>query len=265
MKKSTWNKLLIVGIVLLLFSCKARKKLVQVNRPVTDSVISNTDNSKAEKISAIKDVQTNFNTFSGRARTHLEIDNKGYDVTLNIRISRNKQIWVSITAIAGIEVARALITPDSIKIINKLQSVYLKKPFSYVYQYTGRQINYKTVEEIVLGNAVQEFISPDAEMQVNGNNVIFSGILNDLSYQTTFGPDLKVSSLKLANGKARQKLDVTNSTFIKADDRILPSVITISSVAAQNSIKADMQYIRAEFDKPIDTPFNEPKGYTLIN
>lgn len=261
-----WNKVLVVAMLFLLFSCKAKKQLVQVSRPVNaDSAAVKVDNSQAEKITAIQNQQVNFNTFSGKARTHLEIDGKGYDVTLNIRIQKNKQIWVSITAIAGIEVARAVITPDSIKIINKLQSVYLKKPFSYVYQYTGRQINYKTVESIVIGNAVSEFISSDATMETNGNNVIFSGILNDLSYQTTFGPDLKVSNLKLANQKAAQKLDVNNSSFIRADDRILPSVIAISSVAAQNSIKADLHYIKAEFDQSIDTPFNNPKSYTLIN
>lgn len=266
MRKSMWNKLLAAVTILLLFSCKAKKQLVQVNRPViADSAVVKTDRTKSEKLTAIQGRQINFNTFSGKARTHLEIDDKGYDVTMNIRIQKNKQIWVSITAIAGIEVARAVITPDSIKIINKLQSVYLKKPFSYVYQYTGRQINYKTVESIVIGNAVPEFISADANQTINGADTVISGILNDLGYQTTFGQDLKVSNLKLANQKAAQKLDVNNSSFIQADDRILPSVITINSFAGQNSIKADLHYIKAEFDRVLDTPFNEPKGYTLIN
>jgi hypothetical protein len=26
-----------------------------------------------------------------------------------------------------------------------------------------------------------------------------------------------------------------------------------------------LHYIKAEFDSQLDTPFNEPKGYTLIN
>src|SRR5579875_3744407 len=162
MKRNTLNKLLAALIAFSLFSCKAKKQLVQVTpQPVvTDSAAAKTDHTKTDKITAIQDRQVNFNTFSGRARTHLEIDGKGYDVTLNIRIQKNKQIWVSITAIAGIEIARAVITPDSIKILNKLQRVYLKKPFSYVYQYTGRQVNYKTVESIVIGNAVPEFLNP---------------------------------------------------------------------------------------------------------
>lgn len=266
MKRSIQNKILLVAVLLLTFGCKARKQLVSVNQPVvtTDSSSAKTDNSKADKLKLIQAQQTNFNTFSGKARTHLEIDGKGYDVTMNIRIQKNKQIWVSITAIAGIEVARAVITPDSIKIINKLQSVYLKKPFSYVYQYTGRQMNYKTVESLVIGNAVPDFISADAEMVASETNTVFSGILNGLNYQTTFSPGLKVTNLTLSNQATAQKLDVNNNSFIQADDRILPSVIEINSVSGQNSIKADLHYIKTVFDQPLDTPFNEPKGYTQI-
>jgi hypothetical protein len=264
MKRNILNKVLVTGIILIMFGCKAKKHLVEVTRPsVADSVAVKPDNSKSEKLEAIKTRQINFNTFSGKARTHLEIDGKGYDVTMNIRIQKSKQIWVSITAIAGIEIARVAITPDSIKIINKLQSAYLKKPFSYVYQYGGRQINYQTVEAIVVGNAVPGFLNPDATIAANGSNMIISGILNDLSYQATFGADLKVSSLKLANTKATQKLDVNNSEFIQADNRILPSVIAINSY--QNGLKADLHYIKAEFDGQLDTPFNEPKGYILIH
>jgi len=121
------------------------------------------------------------------------------------------------------------------------------------------------VEAIVIGNAISDFITPDATMATNGNNTVFSGILNSLAYQTTFGTDLKVSNLKLTNQHSAQNLDVNNSSFIRADDRILPAVISINSVSGENSIKADLHYIKAMFDQAIDVPFNEPKGYTLIN
>lgn len=271
MKRSILNKILGAAILLLVFGCKAKKQLVQanVNQPVvTDSAVATpikTDNSKGEKLAAIQSRQINFNTFLGKARIRLEIDGKGYDVTLNIRIQKSKQIWVSISAIAGIEVARALITPDSIKIINKLQSVYLKKPFSYVYQYTGRQINYGTVEAIVVGNAVPEFLNANAEISMSGNNTVISGILNELAYQTTFDANLKVANLKLSNQRSAQKLDVNNSDFIEAENRVLPSVIAIRSASGQNSFMADLHYIKTEFDHSADTPFNIPRNYTLIN
>lgn len=265
MRKSMWNKLFAVAVICTFFGCKA-KKLVQVVHPIpVDSAVLKAADSKVEKLALISSRQINFSSFSGKARAHLSIDANSYDVTMNIRIKKGKQIWVSITAIAGIEVARALITPDSIKVINKLQGIYLKKPFSYVYQYTGKQMSYQTVEAIVVGNAVPEFITSAANMAYDGKNLVFSGIINGLFYQTTFIPGLKVGNLKLVNQQAAQNLIVDNAEFISADGRILPSAISINSSADQKSIKADLHYFKVEFDQMPDMPFKEPKNYTLID
>ncbi|RYG21494.1 MAG: DUF4292 domain-containing protein, partial [Chitinophagaceae bacterium] len=54
------------------------------------------------------------------------------NVTMLIRIEKDKKIWVSVTAIAGIEVARAVITPDSLLLRDNLNKTYARKPFSYI-------------------------------------------------------------------------------------------------------------------------------------
>jgi len=109
------------------------------------------------KLNAIKSGQTNFTTFSGKARTKLDINGSSNDVTLNIRIQKGQKIWVSVTAIAGIEVARALITPDSLLVINKLQGLYIRKPFSYVYSFTSKQVDYSSLEAILVGDAIPNY------------------------------------------------------------------------------------------------------------
>src|ERR1017187_7742142 len=140
---------LIAGCFLLfMFSCKARKQLVVKQVPI-DSTIKPVDDKKI-KLNAIQAGQTIFNSFSGKARTMLDINGNINDVTLNIRVKRDQKIWISITAIAGIEAARVLITPDSILIINRLQSVYVKQPFSYINTVAGNQVNYKTIESLLV-------------------------------------------------------------------------------------------------------------------
>lgn len=157
MKKNIWSNILIACCLIIAAGCKS-KKLVVVNRPVKDTATVKV-NDNAGKLAAIRSKQVTFNTFSGKAKTRLDINGNDNDVTLNIRVSRGHKIWISITAIAGIEVARAQITPDSLQVINRLQSVYLKKPFSYVYNYASRQINYKTLESLLVGNAMPELLN----------------------------------------------------------------------------------------------------------
>jgi hypothetical protein len=186
-------------------------------------------------------------------------------VTLNIRIEGGKKIWVSVTAIAGIEVARALITPDSLLVINKLQGLYMRKPFSYVYKYTSKQIDYHSLEALLVGNAIPQLLNSDAKMQADSGKVTLSGNLQDLIYKLVTGPDLKVSHIELANQAEGQSLSVDNSTFIQAGNKILPSQINMSSTAGTKKIQVNLHYVKADFDLPLEYPFSIPARYSEAN
>src|SRR3569832_1185450 len=146
MRRNTINKLLIICICasFAAFGCKAKKQTVVAPKPV-----ATVPDKSLSRLEAIRSSQLSYNTFSGKAKTRLEINGSGYDVTLIIRIQKGKKIWVSVTAIAGIEVARALITPDSLLVINKFQGLYVRKPFSYIYSYTSQQINFDSLEALL--------------------------------------------------------------------------------------------------------------------
>ncbi|MVN92386.1 DUF4292 domain-containing protein [Mucilaginibacter aquatilis] len=267
MKRNILNKLFIALAATALFSCKAKKQLVTRK---ADSAATTTTTKAANpvvaKIEAVKARQTTFNTFSGRAKTKLNIDGKSNDVTLNIRIQHDKKIWVSITAILGLEVARALITPDSIQVINKLQSVYVKKPFSYIHNYAGRQVNYQTVEALLIGNAINELLNENGQLQPGaGGNSTINGSLQGLVYSLLIGPDQKVTQTSLTNQAAKQSLKVTNSQFVEADNRIIPSHISIASAVSNKNIQAELEYNRTEFNRPLDYPFSIPQGFSPAN
>jgi hypothetical protein len=255
------NKLLIACCLLIMVSCKARKQAI-VTPAVAPVAKKTVDNTIANKLAEIRGHQLTFNTFAGRANTKLNIDGNSNDVTLNIRINHDKEIWVSITAVLGIEVARAVIMPDSIKIINKLQALYIKKPFGYIYTYASKQINYKTLESLLVGNAVPELLNEKAKFQTDNNNLTLSGTLQDLLYKLMLGPDLKVAQLNLSNEAEAQSLQVTNSAFIQADNRIIPSQIDIASGIKNKKIQVNLHYTKVEFDQPQQYPFNIPERYT---
>lgn len=266
MRKNISNSLLLIGSVIIMAGCHSKKQMVK--REAADSASAHVDNTAAatrKKLDGIRSKQVNFNTFSGKAKTKLNINGNSNDVTLNIRILKNQKIWVSVTAIIGIEVARAVITPDSIMVLNKLQSVYLKKPFSYIYTYASKQVNYKTVESLFVGNAIPELLNDHATLQPSNGDVLINGQLEDLIYKLVVGPDLKVSSTNLSNQAAGQSLQINNSEFIQADGRVIPSQISFNSVVKDKNIQADIKYSKAEFDKPLDFPFSIPARFSVVN
>jgi hypothetical protein len=260
MKKNILNKLFIISCLLVMVSCTAKRKLIvaNANKPVAATP------KRTSEMTTVMSHQLNFNTFSAKANTKLAINGNSNDVTLNLRINRDKEIWVSVAAtLLNIEIARAVITPDSIKILNKLQGVYIKKPFSYIYSYTNNQINYKTVESILVGNALPEILKDDnARFQTDNGNTDISGNLQDLLYKLLLDTGMKGIQLNLTNQNQGQSLQVNNSSFIPVNNRIVPSQIDIQSVSQNKKIQVNLRYTKVDLDEPLQYPFNIPERYT---
>ncbi|TFF38308.1 DUF4292 domain-containing protein [Mucilaginibacter psychrotolerans] len=263
MTKNTLSKITLLLLLIVAASCKS-KKLVEVSRPTKDTATV-VPNNKAEKLADIRSRQSTFNTFSGKAKTKLDINGNDNDCTLNIRVSRDQKIWVSITAIAGLEVARALITPDSIQVINRFQSIYLSKPFSYIHRFAGRQISFKTLQALLVGNAIDGLLNQDALLTPDGSNTVITGNLQGMVYKLLLGPDMKATQTNLANEAAGQTLEVANRVFIQADNRIVPSQIDIASAVPGNKVLVNLRYTQVEFDRVLEYPFSIPKSYEPAN
>lgn len=261
MKRNILNRLLIAGCLLVMVSCKAKKMVVNTipATPPAATVVK-----PVNRMDAVKGAQLNFNTFSAKANTKLNIDASSNDVILNIRINRDKEIWVSVAAtILNVEVARAVITPDSINIINKLQGVYIKKPFNYVYKYTNKQINYKMLESLLVGNAIPEILNDNkADFKSANGNTEISDNLQELLYKLLLGPDMKAKQFNLSNESAGQSMQVTNDAFIQVDGRTVPSQIDIQSVSQNKKIQVNLHYTKVDIDQPLQYPFSIPERYT---
>jgi hypothetical protein len=253
--------IVIICCTVAMAGCKAKKALA-VRKAADTTAAKPAVDTKLIQINAIKSAQTSFNTFSGKAKTSLSINGDANDVTLNIRIQRDQKIWVSITAIAGIEVARALIRPDSLFMMNRLQSVYLKRPFSYVSQYAGSQVNYKMLESVIIGNAIPEALTESSDFQPANGGTQVTGRLAALVYMLMLGPDNKVNQLNLNNQDEGQTLQVNNSAFIQVANHVVPSEIDMSSTVKTKKITVNLHYVKQEFDQPLDFPFTIPSRYT---
>ncbi len=261
MKRNILNKIGIALCLLVIVSCKARKPIVVTPPPVAPPPVAN---KTVNPIDVIKAQQLNFNTFSAKADAALDIDGQKYDVTLTTRIARDKKIWVSVvkTVLLDIELARVLITPDSILMVDKWNKVYLKKPFSFIYTYGGKQFNYKTLESLLIGNALPEILNDkNTAIQTQNDNTTLSGSLQNVMYKLLLGPSKRVTQLNLSNPAEAQTLQVANKEFTQSGNKIVPSQIDIQSAIKSKKIQVNLQYTRVDFDQQLEYPFSIPESY----
>ena len=174
-------------------------------------------------------------------------------------------IWVSITALGGAyEPARALITPDSIKVMNRAKGEYLSKPFSYIYNFTNKQVNFNTLQAMLTGNAMGDFLTADADLKQENGVWLVTGSKEDLDYRLLFNTLLKVAETNLNDSKSGQALKVAYSDYQNLNDSLFPSSLMINTLSGAKKINIDLNFVKIDGNVPLEYPFKVPGNYKSV-
>ncbi|MCX2481214.1 DUF4292 domain-containing protein [Pedobacter sp. MC2016-15] len=264
MRKNTLNSLLLLSLIFIAAGCKSKKAVVKAPSVAeTPAPVLNTK--KLENLKTLKSKDLPFNTLSLKGKVSMEIEGKENGVSVNVRVKKDEKIWISLTAIAGIEVARALITPDSLIVRNNLQSVALKKPFSYIYRFAGKQVTFKMLQSVLTGNTIDELMTEQSVVELNGGIFTLTGDKSGLGYRVLFNTLLKTAELNLNDARAGQALKVNYGEYQDVTGALFPSVTRINSVSGTKKTSIAFDFNKIERNVPLDFPFSVPKRFELIN
>lgn len=264
MKRNILNSLLLSAIVVLALGCRA-KKIIVATPPATDKIEVKEDK-KVENLALLKSKDLSFKTLALKGKANLNINGDENNVTMNIRIEKDKKIWVIVTAGGGIiEAARAMITPDSLFLINKLQKTYTKKPFSYVYNFTNKQVSFGMLQAVLSGNTINDFMTDKSNLTQENGVWVLSNNVDDLAYKIIFNTLLKPSQVDLNDAKNAQAFKVTYGNYTPINNALFPSTLKINSMAGVKKISVDIQFVKIESNVPVDFPFTVPKNFERVN
>ncbi|MFD1769622.1 DUF4292 domain-containing protein [Sphingobacterium suaedae] len=258
-----WSRLIVIAIaVLLLGSCKTKQKVVL---PAHKDPVE-TNEVHAATIKTFELSNLDFHSFSGRAKTKIEMNKQVHDVTVNLRIQRDKAIWLSVTAALGIEIARVLITPDSVKILNKLQGEYIAKPFHYIYHYTNQGVTFSTLQDLLLANVSSNLLrTNNVQVASSSDEFIVVGIKDELSYQYRINKENRPFNFLLQEVGGDQNLEAFYGDFAKTNGYNFPQNMALNIIGEQVSLKAQLSYNRVTFNENIELPFSVSNRYKVID
>jgi hypothetical protein len=239
-----------------------------VKKPKTSNIEVGKAVSSSEKKTLINQLEANqiiYSTFNGKAKTKLEINNKTFNATLNLRIKHQETIWISVTAFMGIEVARVLITPDRIKIMNRLQSEYTDKPFEYIYNFTGKEMGFDEVESLLVGNSLKFTFNPQADFFYTSLGFEVQGNYMDLDFVTQFGKDYTLLQNKFSQNGANQALTSNYDEFQEIMGQTIPRDVQILVKADKLELNAIMNYNNIGLNDELSYPFQVPSSFKQTN
>lgn len=264
---------------LLKFGRKAKRRNVEViNTPPaglprdttsgTDSAAMAVNAEKAKLLVELSPLWLNkieYTTFSGKAKMTYEGKGQSNDFTANFRMRKDSVVWVSITAVGGIvSVAKALITPDSIKAVNYLQKeAYLMK-LSDASKVLPAAVDFATLQRFIIGNALMDNgQTVDATdfggtwtVQMNADSFIQQLAFNKAD------STLRTSQLRSVRESGPAIIINYGNYSLPAGRRFADSrAINILNNGEQSYL--DMNFSNVSFDQPLEYPFSVPSKYTV--
>lgn len=250
-------------IALLATSCRPKKEIVKAPPVVEATPIAD---KKEENLASLLAKELPYTTLALKGKAELDIDGDANSVTLNIRIKKDEKIWFSVTALGGaIEAARGIITPDSLLLMNRFQKTILRKPLSYIHDYTNRQVNFGWLQSILTGNTIKEFMVEKSDLKQESGVWVLSGTEQNLAYRTLFNTLLKSTELNLNDARAAQALKVLYDKYTPVNNGLFPSVMKITSAVGNKKISVAVEFVKIDANVAVEFPFSVPKTYQVIN
>ncbi|MBS1599335.1 MAG: DUF4292 domain-containing protein [Bacteroidetes bacterium] len=225
---------------------------------------------KADSIKFIKDAYTrvqqhhiDFKTFSAKVKVNYEgADGKDYEFNAFLRMEKDHVIWISINALLGIEAFRAIITPDSVKVINKLEKTVSFRSVNYLKEIANFPFNFQTLQDLIVGNAI--YIDSNILFYTKNENGISLMSVGQFfrNYILLNGNDytLKHSKLDDIDVLKARTCDFTFGDYERKDTTLFSTYRKIS-VVEKSKLDIQLVFKQYNFNDALSFPFNIPKNY----
>ena len=205
-----------------------------------------------------------YTTFEGKATGNYNDAFNEQSFNVNFRITKNKYIWLSITGPLSIEGARILMMPDSVIIIDRLNKKI----------YSGSFANFQNKYKIpITFDEIQQTIVGDISNGLNTENCALKEdyqictLKNDLTIATFY---LNPKNYTLDKMRVKDKYSIRELTINFASYQIINgkqfSLIKNFEISNQQEmVKLQLEFSKAEFDKPLEYNFTIPESYEKIH
>ncbi|GJM33151.1 MAG: hypothetical protein DHS20C18_21520 [Saprospiraceae bacterium] len=210
--------------------------------------------------------QVNADWMDGRARISYNDGNFSISLSSTIKMRKDSLIWMNAKKL-GLEVARVMVTPDSVYVLNRLNREYSIKGLESLQKDFNLPGDFTTLQQVILGNPIFFF---SGNMQVETNNIAYhlygkSGEKESHYYMDN--PALLLRKMAFKDGIANRNMDLILDEYGKSDDQQDFSYLRNVLVDSRETGKAEVEikFTKVSLNKPTDIQFEIPDRYTRVD
>lgn len=222
-------------------------------------VTSTSSKSAIEVLSRSSQKAAQLDWFTSQLKGQAQFNTKNYPVNAQLRMKKDSVIWISISAILGLEALRVQLTPDSVKLINRLSSSYFIGDMSALAQRYNIPLSYQEIQDALLG-----VYKPKKHLNFKLENTKPDYLILAESENMNHLVRLNANYLPLEIMRSRsdsQLVKLLYSEFMELDSQWLPKDLNVEALSNQNTIKLSLSYSKMMINRPKKIKFSIPSSY----
>ena len=246
---------LLISISFLIFSCKSKKDVFEIEDAAMSKVVAMHYDSEAQ-----------FKTMNSRMRLTYQDSERTQSLTVSFRMEKDKTIWMS-AQVLGIPLAKALITPDRVSYFERINSTYFDGDFSLLSKWLGTPLDFDKLQNLLLGQALydlreERYMLTESSrgyqlVPANGEDLIKKMFLLDPQ-------NFKATAQQLAQERENRNVTVTYNKYQRVSGQTIPEDIRIVANQSGDGTIIEISLRSVVFNDPVSFPFEIPSGYEEI-
>jgi Domain of unknown function (DUF4292) len=182
----------------------------------------------------------------------------------NFRLQKDKVIWISLTGPLSIEGGRALITPDSVKVVDRVnKKIYIGTFQAFCGKY-NLPITFSQLQELIVGNVLNEDVlklpaktDGDYKNYTENNKEITKIVYINLKNYT-------VEKISLKDKPSQRELLLSFANYTENKGKLFSNARKIEINTYHEKSTIQMEFSKYTFGQKNEFPFSTPEKYEVI-
>jgi hypothetical protein len=194
-----------------------------------------------------------YNWFSAKCKIRVSDKNGSSEFTASVRAKKDSSIWISVSPLLGIEMARVLLTVDSVFVLDRLNSRITRYGYQVMRQYTNIPITFYTIQDLVSGNALfydaqkSEAIRQDTSLVLTSSDErVQSSLYLNRHYQ--------IIKMKIESLKENYTMNVLQNNYTKEGNKPFSQARTIQ-IKSIEDVTIELQFTKITLNEALKFPF----------
>lgn len=255
------NKIIIyLGITLLIMSaCKSTKTLPKTNLITPKAV--------GQLIDQVQKEEPQFKTANiSKMSLSFNVNQREVNVSATCKIMKDSAIYVSIQPFMGIELFKVELTPDSMRVFDKMNHKYYVSDYGFFSRRFGVNVDFYSFQALL---SARLFCVGKKEIQVDSCKLITAVGKNKIEYsnqnmlQTTeVSPLNKIQEVVLKDKNSDYQLLTDYTDYVVTNGISFPQKIALRATSQNSKASCDFSILRVEFNTEITFIPTNPERFT---